>query len=97
MGRRTFREIENQTDAGNIYPTTTNFVFTHKEEATKPTVKLEGITADFYQSEVDISCSAIVWVDTKNDYFVSVAGFFSREELIEMALSMVKTEVAKPK
>ena len=27
MDRRTFREIENLSDAGNIYPTTRNFVF----------------------------------------------------------------------
>lgn len=96
MGRSTFRHIENLTDARNIYPITTNFVFTHTEEATKSTVQLEGITADFYQSEVDTSCSTTVWGDPENDYFVSVAGFFSREYLIEMALSMLKTEVAKP-
>ena len=39
MGRRTFREIENLTDAGNIYPTTRNFVFTHAEG-----LPIEGFT-----------------------------------------------------
>lgn len=71
-------------------------MFLLPEAATKTTVQLGDITADFYQSEVDTSASSIVWVDPENDYLVSVDGFFSQEELIEMALSLVKTEVPKP-
>ena len=71
-------------------------MFLLPEAATKSTVQLGDITADFYQSEVDTSGSSIVWVDPENDYLVSVDGFFSQEELIEMALSLVKTEVPKP-
>lgn len=71
-------------------------LFLAPEAATKSTVQLGDITADFYQSEVDTSGSSIVWVDPENDYLVSVDGFFSQEELIEMALSLVKTEVPKP-
>lgn len=71
-------------------------LFLVPEAATKSTVKLGDITADFYLSEVDTSGSSIVWVDPENDYLVSVDGFFSQEELIEMALSLVKTEIPKP-
>jgi hypothetical protein len=71
-------------------------MFLLPEAATKITVQLGDITADFYQSEVHTSASSIVWVDPENDYLVSVDGFFSQEELIEMALSLVKTEVPKP-
>ena len=71
-------------------------MFLLPDAATKSTVRLGDITADFYQSEVDTSGSSIVWVDPENDYLVSVDGFFSQEELIKMALSLVKTEVPKP-
>ena len=74
----------------------TGALFLLPEAATKSTVQLGSITADFYQSEMDTSGSSIVWVDPENDYLVSVDGFFSQEELIEMALSLVKTEVPKP-
>ena len=70
-------------------------LFLVPEAATKSTVQLGDITADFYLSEVDTSGSSIVWVDPENDYLVSVDGFFSQEELIEMALRLVKTEVPK--
>ena len=71
-------------------------LFLVPEAAAKSTVQLGDITADFYLSEVDTSGSSIVWVDPENDYLVSVDGFFSQEELIEMALRLVKTEVPKP-
>lgn len=71
-------------------------LFLVPEAATKSTVQLGEITADFYLSESEDSGSSIVWVDPENDYLVSVDGFFSQEELIEMALSLVKTEVDKP-
>ena len=71
-------------------------MFLLPEAATKTTVQLGDITADFYQSEVDTSGSSIVWVDPENDYLVSVDGFFSQEELIEMALNLVKTDVPRP-
>lgn len=71
-------------------------MFLLPEAATKTTVQLGDITADFYQSEVNTSGSSIVWVDPENDYLVSVDGFFSQEELIEMALNLVKTDVPRP-
>lgn len=74
----------------------TSALFLVPEAAAKTTVRLGDITADFYQSETDTASSSIVWVDPENDYLVSVDGFFSQEELIEMALSLVKTEVPKP-
>ena len=69
------------------------FLITTTEE--KETVQIGDITADFYQSESEDSGSGIVWVDPDTDYLICLDGFFSKEELIEMAQSLVKTEVPK--
>lgn len=52
-------------------------------------------TADFYQSTTEDSSSGLAWVDPDTDYLICLDGFFSKEELIEMALSLVKTEAPK--
>ena len=62
----------------------------------KETVLIGKIAADFYQSEAEGSGSGIVWIDPENDYLVCVDGFFSKDELIAFASSIVKTEVPKP-
>ena len=36
MGRRTFEEIVGLEDAASIYPTTENYVFTHRERLPQP-------------------------------------------------------------
>lgn len=36
MGRRTLRELEKAADPGTVYPTTTNYVFTHDQDLTVP-------------------------------------------------------------
>lgn len=62
----------------------------------KETVQIGDITADFYQSKSDDSGSGIAWVDPENDYLICIDGFFSKDELIALASSIVKTEVPKP-
>ena len=48
MGRRTFAEIERLEDAGSIYPTTENYVFTHTASlAQKGFVPVCGDVAEF--------------------------------------------------
>ena len=69
------------------------FLLTTTEQ--KKTVRIGDITADFYQSESDDSGSCIAWVDPENDYLICIDGFFPQEELIEMALSLIKTDVPK--
>ena len=71
-------------------------LFLIPEAAAKSNVQLGEVTADFYLSESEDSGSSIIWVDPENDYLVCVDGFFSQEELMEMALNLVKTEVPKP-
>ena len=69
------------------------FLVTTTEQ--KETVQIGNITADFYQSESEDSGSGIAWIDPENDYLVCVDGFFSKDELIALASSIVKTEVPK--
>ena len=71
------------------------YLMTTTEE--KETVQIGDITADFYQSTTDDSSSGLAWVDPDTDYLICLDGFFSKEELIEMAQSIVKTEVPKSK
>lgn len=59
----------------------------------KSTVRIGDITADFYQSESEDSASGLAWVDPENDYLICIDGFFSKEELVDMAMRLVKTTV----
>ena len=61
----------------------------------KETVQIGDITADFYPSESEDSAPGLAWVDPENDYLICLDGFFSQEELIDMASSLVKTEIPK--
>ena len=61
----------------------------------KETVQIGDITADFYPSESEDSSPGLAWVDPDNDYLICLDGFFSQEELIDMASSLVKTEIPK--
>ena len=70
------------------------FLLTTTDE--KSTVQIGDITADFYQSSTADSSSGLAWVDPENDYLICLDGFFSKEELIEMAESLVKMEIPKP-
>ena len=70
------------------------FLVTTSEE--KSTVQISDITADFYLSESEDVSSGLAWVDPENDYLICLDGFFSKEELIEMAESLVKMEIPKP-
>ena len=63
----------------------------------KSTVQIGDITADFYLSESEDVSSGLAWVDPENDYLICFDGFFSKEELIAMAESLVKTEIPKSK
>ena len=69
------------------------FLLTTTDE--KSTVQIGDITADFYQSSTADSSSGLAWVDPENGYLICLDGFFSKEELIELALSLVKTVVPK--
>ena len=66
------------------------------EDATLIPIQLGGISADFYLSNIETSSSTIVWTDPENDYLVNVDGFFSQEELMDLALNLVKKEVPVP-
>lgn len=66
------------------------------EDATLIPIQLGDISADFYLSNIEDASSTIVWTDPENDYLVTVDGFFSQEELVEMALNLVKKEISKP-
>ena len=59
----------------------------------KETVQIGDITADFYPSESEDSAPGLAWVDPENDYLICLDGFFCQEELIDMAISLVKTEI----
>ena len=66
------------------------------EDVTLYPIQWGDISADFYLSNVDTSSSTIVWTDPENDYLVTVDGFFSQEELMGMALNLIKKDVPKP-
>lgn len=66
------------------------------EDATLIPIQLGDISADFYLSNIKDESSTIVWTDPENDYLVTVDGFFSQEELVEMALNLIKADVPKP-
>ena len=61
----------------------------------KETVQIGDITADLYPSESEDSAPGRAWVDPENDYLICLDGFFSQEELIDMAISLIKTEIPK--
>lgn len=73
--------------------TSAMYLITTTEE--KEAVQIGDSTADFYQSTTEDSSSGLAWVDPDTDYLICLDGFFSKEELIEMALSLVQTEVPK--
>mgnify|MGYP003302969434 CR=1 FL=1 len=66
------------------------------EDATLIPIQLGDIPADFYRSNVETSSSTIVWTDPENDYLVNVDGFFSQEELMDLAMNLIKKEVPVP-
>ena len=74
--------------------TSAMFLLTTTDE--KSTVQIGDVTADFYLSESEDVSSGLAWVDPENEYLICFDGFFSKEELIELAASLVKTEVPKP-
>ena len=59
----------------------------------KEIVQIGDITADFYPSESEDSSPGLAWIDPDNDYLICLDGFFCQEELIDMAISLVKTEI----
>ena len=69
------------------------FLLTTTDE--KSTVQIGDVTADFYLSESEDVSSGLAWVDPDTDYLICLDGFFSKEELIEMAQSLIKTAVPK--
>lgn len=69
------------------------FLLTTTDE--KSTVQIGDITADFYQSSTADSSSGLAWIDPDTDYLICLDGFFSKEELIEMTQSLIKTAVPK--
>ena len=69
------------------------YLITTSEE--KSTVQIGDITADFYLSESEDVSSGLAWVDPENDYLICLDGFFAKEELIDMAESLVKTQLPK--
>ena len=73
----------------------TSAMFLMTTTAEKSTVQIGDITADFYLSESEDVSSGLAWVDPENGYLICLDGFFSKEELIEMAQSLVKTAVPK--
>ena len=75
--------------------TSAMFLLTTTDE--KSTVQIGDVTADFYLSESEDVSSGLAWVDPENDYLICFDGFFSKEELIEQAESLVKTEIPKSK
>ena len=66
------------------------------EDATLIPIQLGDISADFYLSNVETSSSTIVWTDPENDYLVNVDGFFSQDELMDLAMNLIKKEVPVP-
>ena len=66
------------------------------EDATLIPIQLGDISADFYLSNIEDESSTIVWTDPENYYLVTVDGFFSQEELMDMALNLVKKDIPKP-
>ena len=66
------------------------------EDATLIPIQLGDNQTDYYQSNIESSGSTIVWTDPENDYLVTVDGFFSLEELTDMALNLVKERVPVP-
>ena len=60
MGRRTFREIENLTDVGNIYPTTRNYVFTHAESL--PLKEFTPVDGDVVEFVRQLGTDKNIWI-----------------------------------
>ena len=71
----------------------TNAMFLLTTTDEKSTVQIGDVTADFYLSESEDVSSGLAWVDPENDYLICLDGFFSKEELIEMAESLVMTNI----
>ena len=60
------------------------------------TVRIGSIAVDFYLSESEDVSSGLALVDSENYYLICLYGFFTKDELIEIAESLVKTEIPKP-
>ena len=61
----------------------------------KETVQIGDITADFYPSQSEEASPGLAWIDPENDYLICLDGFFSKEELVDMATSLVITDIPK--
>ncbi|MGN0384436.1 MAG: DUF4367 domain-containing protein [Lachnospiraceae bacterium] len=67
------------------------------ESAVQSTIPFGSTTADIYLAQTEEESSGIVWVDPNTDYLISISGFFSKEELVDMAASISIEEVERPK
>lgn len=58
------------------------------ESAVHSTVQIGDSIADVYIAQAETESSAIVWMDTKTNYLLTLTGFFTEEELIALAESV---------
>ena len=59
MGRRTFQEIEKTGDPASVYPTTENYVFTHRERSCPGFTAVNGDPVEFVKG---LGQDRAVWV-----------------------------------
>lgn len=58
--------------------------------------KVGNISADLYFSQTETENSSIVWADPNTDYLISIAGYFTDDELIELANNVTYMAAPRP-
>lgn len=75
-----------------LWKTSESVWFTSMRNTTHYSETVNGWPADYFESNDPRIASVILWVDEDNGNALSVNGFFSREELIELAESVTPQE-----
>lgn len=62
------------------------------DEMERKEVVVNGMTADFYFDDTGRNSSALVWNDSETDVLLCLSGYFTEDELIQLAESVIREE-----
>lgn len=62
------------------------------DEMERKKVAVNGMTADFYFDDTGTNSSALVWNDPETDALLCLSGYFTEDELIQLAESVIREE-----
>jgi hypothetical protein len=78
-------EYQTETAAGSTD------IFFDTDGMEKASVQVNGVPADFYCDDTGTSGNLIVWQDEETDTLLFLSGYFTQEELIDLAENVITT------